>query len=403
MKLYRFFILSIFLLTLSSCGLGKEENIDKTQYLVDKDHFDIDRIYLNGNEYIINYECDTDIVKLGVIYSFYENNELVYSNTIYEDVNYEALTLATFKMSISMYSGIPEVELFGYSNSLVHNVVEKELENTSKYEVSFYNDSSLIDKKTVKHGKTVVRIDDPVKEGFNFVGWYTEKELINPFNFNNPITKNISLYAKFSRDYMYLTNKITKEIMPSCVTVSNMYNYGSGVIFDEDDGYYYVLTNNHVAPMDQSYAVYTNNPFISYEATYIRSDVSYDLAILRIKKYNNSLKVIELAQQNPCKNDLVISIGSPERQVNSITYGIITQYCQTTLSDKTSDVDFEVIKHSSYINNGSSGGVLLNDSLQAVGVNFAGSENEETGDFVYGLAVPIEKVLEFINLESYKG
>ncbi len=44
----------------------------------------------------------------------------------------------------------------------------------------------------------VVAPIEPEKEGYYFGGWYTEKDLKNLFDFNNtPITKNITLYAKW--------------------------------------------------------------------------------------------------------------------------------------------------------------------------------------------------------------
>ena len=61
-----------------------------------------------------------------------------------------------------------------------------------------------------------------------------------------------------------------------------------------------------------------------------------------------------------------------------------------------SNVRFDVMTHTAYINHGSSGGPLLNSELKVVGVNFAGSETAEKG-----CAVPAEKVAEFLSAYVY--
>ena len=63
-----------------------------------------------------------------------------------------------------------------------------------------------------------------------------------------------------------------------------------------------------------------------------------------------------------------------------------------------SNVTFDVIKHTAFINNGSSGGGLLNYNQELIGINFASSVNSTTEEFVTGYAIPIEKVREFLDI-----
>ena len=60
----------------------------------------------------------------------------------------------------------------------------------------------------------VVAPIEPEKEGYYFGGWYTEKNLKNLFDFNNtPITKNITLYARWIKiRYKDVTTYETEEI-----------------------------------------------------------------------------------------------------------------------------------------------------------------------------------------------
>ena len=56
---------------------------------------------------------------------------------------------------------------------------------------------------------------EPEKEGYYFGGWYTEKDVINLFDFNNtPITKNMTLYAKWIEiEYKDVTTYEIEEVI----------------------------------------------------------------------------------------------------------------------------------------------------------------------------------------------
>ena len=66
------------------------------------------------------------------------------------------------------------------------------------YTVTFDTDEgSAIDPVNVYEGETVAKPKDPVKEGFEFAGWYKDSEHTEEFDFDTPITGNITLYAKW--------------------------------------------------------------------------------------------------------------------------------------------------------------------------------------------------------------
>ena len=95
----------------------------------------------------------------------------------------------------------------------------------------------------------------------------------------------------------------------------------------------------------------------------------------------------------------VISLGAPKSQSNSITYGKILNYRKISLKDtpaSRSNVTFDVIHHDAMINNGSSGGPLLNADLEVVGVNYAGASSTKDG-----YAIPVDKVREFLRKYVY--
>ena len=51
--------------------------------------------------------------------------------------------------------------------------------------------------KTVEEGSKVTKITDPTRQGYQFMGWYTDSACTNSYNFNNPVTTNLTLYAKW--------------------------------------------------------------------------------------------------------------------------------------------------------------------------------------------------------------
>lgn len=305
--------------------------------------------------------------------------------------------------------------------------VSSSVKVTNTYEVTLiYNNGDENDEITVEEGKTFATPGDPEKENYIFEGWYTDKKLTKKYDFSKSVTDDLTLYAKYTLDAATVTNTISKDTMKSLVKVySKNYNttifgaekesktsQGSGFCFYVQDGYYYVITNYHVVAEDPSYSKqsftiedYQGNVYTAYlykNPNKQDSAISpeYDLACLYFKPSSTTnVKELTIASENPVIGDDVISLGAPNSQSNSVTYGKITEYRKITLDDTSEDlsnVTFEVIHHNAYIDHGSSGGPLLNSDLNVVGVNYAGSS--QTGE---GYAIPAEKLIEFLNTYVY--
>ena len=174
---------------------------------------------------------------------------------------------------------------------------------------------------------------------------------------------------------------------------------GSGFIIHKETvnqkTFYYVLTNSHVINLDKDYRheykiedIYNN----LVDAELVAENEEYDLAILKFQS-NTELQVVELASENPQKNQTVFSVGSPSGKQNIITAGKIVGY--TTISN----VEYEVIVHEAFIHKGSSGSMLIDESFKLVGINtwgFVMEEDNLNDDFVKGGATPIDKILYFL-------
>jgi len=68
-----------------------------------------------------------------------------------------------------------------------------------KYTVKFEsNGGSAVKSVSVNKNAVVAEPATPAKEGFKFDGWYTDKELTTAYDFTTKVTKNITLYAKWT-------------------------------------------------------------------------------------------------------------------------------------------------------------------------------------------------------------
>lgn len=57
------------------------------------------------------------------------------------------------------------------------------------------NGGSEVDPQTVNAGETATEPTDPTKEGYDFLGWYSDQELQTEFNFSTAINDDTTLYA----------------------------------------------------------------------------------------------------------------------------------------------------------------------------------------------------------------
>ena len=61
--------------------------------------------------------------------------------------------------------------------------------------MTYINEGTEYHKETLEYGSVITNVQDPIKEGYTFIGWYSE----NNEKVNHPITvtKNITLYSKY--------------------------------------------------------------------------------------------------------------------------------------------------------------------------------------------------------------
>ena len=104
------------------------------------------------------------------------------------------------------------------------------------------NGGSNVEPATVKNGNTISAPDAPTREGWNFVDWYTKnadgKWADKAFNFDTPITDNMTLYARWTASGTCGDNLTWTLDDNGTLTIS-----GSGAMADYDDPYYQPWNN----------------------------------------------------------------------------------------------------------------------------------------------------------------
>lgn len=68
---------------------------------------------------------------------------------------------------------------------------------TKNYTVNFYDGSNLLSTKTVEENKTVTPISASAKEGYEFIGWYTDSSFTTKFDSSAKITADTNIYASY--------------------------------------------------------------------------------------------------------------------------------------------------------------------------------------------------------------
>ena len=95
----------------------------------------------------------------------------------------------------STWKTISNMEISGLS---FDNYCVKGYSTVQPYSVTFHNGDEVYDTQTANEGDSITKPADPTKEGYTFDGWYKDAEFTEPYDFENGVTENVELYAKFT-------------------------------------------------------------------------------------------------------------------------------------------------------------------------------------------------------------
>ncbi len=120
---------------------------------------------------------------------------------------------------------------------------------TKRYTVSFNtNGGNKITSQTVAKDNSVKEPTAPIKENFEFAGWYTDKELTTKYDFTEKVTKSFTLYAKWTEQKQ--ENGGSEDVVNNNSGNENKESSDTIVLtIDEHDALVYGTTKtNDVAP-----------------------------------------------------------------------------------------------------------------------------------------------------------
>jgi Do/DeqQ family serine protease len=168
---------------------------------------------------------------------------------------------------------------------------------------------------------------------------------------------------------------------------------GSGVIVS-DDGY--IITNNHVIDEADEIKVTLSNKK-SYTAKLIGTDPSSDLALLKVDA--KGLPFLLYGNSDQVKiGQWVLAVGYPLNLETTVTAGIVSAKARTLgLNSRKSNTPIEsFIQTDAAVNQGNSGGALVNTNGELVGIVSAIAS--PTGAYAgYSYAIPVNIVKKIIN------
>ena len=161
---------------------------------------------------------------------------------------------------------------------------------------------------------------------------------------------------------------------------------GSGVIISEDG---YIATNNHVINGATKIEV-TLNDKRTYNGTIVGTDPTTDLALIKIEE--QELPAIFYGNSDDVNiGQWVLAVGNPFNLTSTVTAGIVSAKGRNINILKEDYAIESFIQTDAAVNPGNSGGALVNQNGELIGINTAIASN--TGSYTgYSFAVPVNMV-----------
>ncbi|MDR0893629.1 MAG: trypsin-like peptidase domain-containing protein [Mediterranea sp.] len=172
--------------------------------------------------------------------------------------------------------------------------------------------------------------------------------------------------------------------------------FGSGVIISKDG---YIVTNNHVIDGADEIVVKLNDNR-EFKGRVIGTDPSTDLALVKIE--GDDFPTLPIGDSDALKvGEWVLAVGNPFNLTSTVTAGIVSAKARTLgIYAKNGGIE-SFIQTDAAINQGNSGGALVNTRGELVGINAVLSS--PTGAYAgYGFAIPSSLVTKVVSdLKKY--
>ncbi len=176
---------------------------------------------------------------------------------------------------------------------------------------------------------------------------------------------------------------------------------GSGVIVKRAGDKVYVLTNNHVAGEADEISIKLNDQR-TYTGKLVGKDERKDLALV-VFETREDVPVAQLGDSDNLQvGDLVLAVGNPLGFTSTVTMGIVSATGREPIAGSDLPGFTDYIQTDAAINQGNSGGALVNMQGEVVGINTWIASNSG-GSIGLGFAIPINNARKAIDDFISKG
>lgn len=194
---------------------------------------------------------------------------------------------------------------------------------------------------------------------------------------------------------------VVKAVEPSIVTVTvdgaRSSSLGAGVILNSNG---LILTNNHVIAQTGTVSVRLSTGQ-TVPATVVATDTVNDLALVQAKGLSGLQPVTFATDSSVAVGDTVLAFGAPLGLENTVTSGIVSALNRSV--NTGSDNLTGLYQTDAAINEGNSGGALVDTSGHVIGINvaIATASQADSGSIGVGFAIPSDTVTKVVKqLES---
>ncbi|WET78093.1 trypsin-like peptidase domain-containing protein [Amycolatopsis sp. QT-25] len=210
-----------------------------------------------------------------------------------------------------------------------------------------------------------------------------------------------------SGDVSGVAAKVTPSVVQVNVTTAEGEAVGSGVILTADGR---ILTNAHVVAAAQGDVTVTLSDGKQYQASVVGADPKADIAVIQAKDASGLTPASFGDSSKLAVGQQVVAIGSPGGLQNTVTTGVVSalnrelselsggQERRSPYSRTTNEAgpSYTAIQTDAPINQGNSGGALVDARGNVIGINSALYNPASTGSIGIGFAIPINDARKIV-------
>jgi putative serine protease PepD len=185
---------------------------------------------------------------------------------------------------------------------------------------------------------------------------------------------------------------VAAAVEPSIVTVTvdsaSSESLGSGVVLSSTG---LILTNNHVISSSGQVSVRLSTGK-TVPATVVATDTTHDLALVQATGLTGLTPVTFASTSSVAVGDTVLAFGAPLGLSGTVTSGIVSALNRSV--DTGTEKLTGLLQTDASINEGNSGGALVDTSGHVIGINvaIATASQQDTGSVGLGFAIPSSTV-----------